>query len=593
MFKDINDLYHNFDKITRYTEDCRVLIVEDDKELNKNLTEIFTPFFNIEIHNAFNGEEGINKYKKAIEDNLRYDIVISDIKMPYKNGIQLAKEIKDIHKEQYIIIITAFDDTDELIKLIDLNINKFILKPDIFDILLIEVMKIAKNIYEEKMLHLFIQKREEACKYSTCSLESNDKFNIMIYTQSLRTADIYKDYLTSLCGIFQIENDFKQAYSYLIKNKVSVILIDVEEENLDGYKLAKLVSTNSTICKTPMIFLSTKDIKFDLIQLGYKLGAVDWIIKDINYFYTLFNRVQIYQELFLRKQELVTINNNLENIIEEQTKELKNINSTLKEKINKEVEQSRTKDIIMFQQSKSASMGEMISNIAHQWRQPISAVNAIIQGIQLKNRLNKLDTEYIETQASNASEIIQKMSATINDFRDFFKPNKKIETFSLTNIIEKDLSFLNIIYEKNNINLIKLIPIDLTIEGYKGEFSQVVMNILSNAKDILVAQDIKEKVVIIDAKIINNKIIISIQDNGGGITDNIKDKIFEPYFTTKHQSQGTGIGLYMSRQIIQTHMNGTLNSKNDSFEYNNKKYYGAKFVIILENKKKEKENKEC
>jgi signal transduction histidine kinase/AmiR/NasT family two-component response regulator len=581
VFKNINYIYENFDDVLKYTEDCRVLVVEDDKDLNKNIKEILEPFFNIPIEVAFNGQDAYKKYKEAFDNDMRFDIVITDIKMPYKNGIELTEDIKKVYEYQDIVVITAFDDTDQLIRLIDLNINKFILKPDIFDVLILEVIKIAKHINESKQLQFFIKKREEACKYSVCSLEPDDRFSVLIYSNDERTSTIYQDYLSKLCNTFFVFDKLDKAYEFLLKDKVSLILIDLDFENVSGYELAHKVSTNSLLCKLPMIFLSSNDIKNNLIESGYRLGAVDWIIKNSNYFYALFNRVRIYEELFIRKQELKSINDNLEIIIKNQTQELKEINQALEDRVKDEVDKNRNKDVIMFQQAKLASMGEMISNIAHQWRQPITAVSAIIQGIQLKTKLNKLDNDFVTAQTNQATDIIKKMSDTIDDFRDFFKPNKEVEEFCLREIIEKDLSFLKIIYEKNNIKLVDNLTGNCFIRGFKGEFTQVIMNILTNAKDVLVSQKQSDRVVVIEAVCGEQDATLTIQDNGGGIKDEIKDKIFDPYFTTKHQSQGTGIGLYMSRQIIQTHMSGSLDVSNSVFEYCGNKYFGAKFIIKL------------
>jgi signal transduction histidine kinase/ActR/RegA family two-component response regulator len=581
MYKTINEIYDNFQEILKYTEDCRILVVEDDKELNSNIVDILEPFFGNRVTSSYNGEDALEKYKQAFENDSKFDIIITDIKMPYKNGIELAYDVKQIYESQDIIVITAFDDSDQLIDLIDLNINKFILKPDIFEKLLVEIMKISAGIHESKMLQLFIQKREEACKYSVCSLLPDDRFSIFIYAKDDRQINTYQSYLAKLCNMFYVENNVDKSIEILESKKASLILVDIEKDDSQGYELAKQISINSNLCRIPIIFLSGVDIKRELIESGYRLGAVDWIIKNSNYSYVLFNRVRIYEELFLRKQELKAINDNLEKIVEEQTQKLKYINSTLEDRVKEEVDKNRQKDTIMFQQAKLASMGEMIANIAHQWRQPITAVSAILQGINFKNQSNKASVDYINEQTLIATDIIKKMSETINDFRDFFRPNKNKEDFSFKKVIDKDLAFLKIIFEKNSILLFNNIQEECKINSFKGEFTQVIMNILTNAKDAFLTKEIESKLVVIDAIYKNNEIQISIQDNAGGIPEDIISKVFEPYFTTKHKSQGTGIGLYMSKEIIEKHMDGRISVKNKHFVHDGHTYFGANFTIKL------------
>ena len=242
-------------------------------------------------------------------------------------------------------------------------------------------------------------------------------------------------------------------------------------------------------------------------------------------------------------------------------------------KINKEVERNRQQQLLMLHQSRLAQMGEMISMIAHQWRQPLNSLSILNQTIILKYKLNKLDKEYLSYFDTNSQKQIQHMSKTIDDFRDFFKPEKELTKFSLNSTITDTIDMLKPILEKNNIDIIFNQKEELQTTGYKNELGQSILNIINNAKDILIENNIKNKK--IDISLIKDKttITIIIKDNAGGIPTDIIDKVFIPYFSTKSDKNGTGLGLYMTKIIIEEHMNGEITVSNDKD--------GAVFKIIL------------
>lgn len=266
----------------------------------------------------------------------------------------------------------------------------------------------------------------------------------------------------------------------------------------------------------------------------------------------------------------------LARMIDEKTKELQDLNSDLEKKILYEVEHSRQKDEIMFRQSRLAAMGEMVGNIAHQWRQPLNAIVLVIQSFQMKQMLGKLDDKFIDSQVVEGIKLATSMSKTIDDFRNFFKPNKIEENFSVKKTIKESISLLENYYDNINIKINLICKKDFETLGYPNEFSQVLMNLFSNSKDILKEGDDLNKyievVVHVDEEKREGK--ITVIDNGGGIEKEIMDRMFEPYFTTKHQSSGTGIGLYMSKEIIEKQMRGSIWAQNISHKFlNDEKIY--------------------
>lgn len=245
----------------------------------------------------------------------------------------------------------------------------------------------------------------------------------------------------------------------------------------------------------------------------------------------------------------------------------------LERRIKEEVEKSREKDKMLFQQAKFASLGEMLGNISHQWRQPLMEINSIFLPIEAKIFLEKKieNTELLE--AINKLNVVTKfMSDTIDDFGNFFSNEKEKIRF---NILEQINSTINIVssgLKANNIQLEIIMKKNPELYGYKNEFSQVLINLINNAKDELVARKIKNKHIEITIFEEDENIVLTVQDNAGGIKVNPIDKIFEPFFTYEKQN-GSGVGLFMSKLIIEKNMEGKLKVSNRN--------EGAFFEIII------------
>ena len=261
-------------------------------------------------------------------------------------------------------------------------------------------------------------------------------------------------------------------------------------------------------------------------------------------------------------------------LISQTTNELEEINNLLELKVKKEVEKNRQKDNQMLQQSRLAQMGEMISMIAHQWRQPLTAISATAISIKLKSELNKFDKDYLLEQVSKIYEYVQHLSTTIDDFRDFFKPDKsKVET-NYCNIIKSVLDIIKVSIKNRNIELIMEVTCKTKFYLYDNELKQVVLNIIKNAEDALLENKTKDPYIKIKTINKDNNYILEISDNAGGVSEDIIDNIFDPYFSTKTRKDGTGLGLYMSKIIIEDHCLGKLSVRNSDV--------GAVFSIILD-----------
>ncbi|PHQ65407.1 MAG: histidine kinase [Sulfurimonas sp.] len=251
-----------------------------------------------------------------------------------------------------------------------------------------------------------------------------------------------------------------------------------------------------------------------------------------------------------------------------------------------DITQEKEKDSLMVEQSRFAAMGEMIGNIAHQWRQPLSSISTIATGAKLRYKNNLISDEELEETFVKIKDHTQYLSKTIDDFRDFFKQDKGIEDFEISNVVDKSIMLTEATYKDNHIRIIiKSDKSKIMLKGSSSELSQVFLNILNNAKDALKEKEIKNSIVLIEVLDEDENLVVKISDNAGGIPDDIKTKVFEPYFTTKHKSQGTGIGLFMSKKIIVQHFKGTLEVENREFEVDNQKFYGAEFSIKIKKTK--------
>ena len=283
----------------------------------------------------------------------------------------------------------------------------------------------------------------------------------------------------------------------------------------------------------------------------------------------------IYQTMQKNDEKKIS---DLNESLEIKVKELDDFNKTLHKKVKQEVIKQRQKENLLIQQSKMAAMGEMIGNIAHQWRQPISAVSSIMMNIKWTAIEQGVDKNFLDERMREANEQLKYMSQTIDDFSTFFKPNKEKEFFDLKAEVKKAYHILRASLENQNINLQIYSKRIITAYGYANEFSQVVLNIISNAKDVLIEREIKNPRIEIHLSKDTENIYCHIKDNAGGINKEIIEKVFEPYFTTK-ESHGTGIGLYICKEIIHKHMKGTLKVKNCE--------NGANFIISIPLIKKE------
>ena len=263
----------------------------------------------------------------------------------------------------------------------------------------------------------------------------------------------------------------------------------------------------------------------------------------------------------LRKTELELKAKTID--LEKARSELSQLNTSLAREVELQVEANKQQQLMMIHQNRLAQMGEMISMIAHQWRQPLNTLAILTQTIVLKYKRGKLNDTIVDSFKENSKKQINQMSNTIDDFRDFFKPEKVKIEFCINSVIYHVIDILKPALEINNIDIRFEEETEFNIIGYPNELGQAILNIISNAKDALLDNKVEEGKITILLQQIDSSIVVSICDNAGGISDEIISKIFDPYFSTKIEKNGTGLGLYMTKMIIEEHMGAVLSVSND------------------------------
>ena len=264
----------------------------------------------------------------------------------------------------------------------------------------------------------------------------------------------------------------------------------------------------------------------------------------------------------------------LSRLIYQTTSELEEINNSLSDKVEEEIQKNREKENKLMQQSRLAQMGEMLSMIAHQWRQPLSAISSTSSALELKAELGKVDKETVQRSAKNISKYAQHLSDTIDDFRNFFKSNKEELESSFNGMITSVLSIVQTSIEDKNISIILESNTQRKFVTYPNELKQVILNLIKNAEDAVLEREIEDTYIKITTYSDGDKEVLKMSDNAGGISEDVLGKIFDPYFSTKLDKNGTGLGLYMSKTIVEDHCDGELSVSNSED--------GAVFKVVID-----------
>ncbi len=368
------------------------------------------------------------------------------------------------------------------------------------------------------------------------------------------------------------------------KTDVNGIITFVNDEfcNISGYTKSELIGQNHNIVRHPDVpkekfnllweTLKNKKIYKDTVKNRAKDGSAfyvnttiipildenDNIVEYIAIRYDVTKEVMLREELIKKEAEYEELNRSLEKRVQEQTRELKELNQTLEERVRDEIAKNEEKQRVMFWQSRHASLGQMLANIAHQWRQPLTELSLAM--FNIKKAVQNDRVEDVSKFYGESKHIIKNMSQTIDDFTNFFSPDKEKHYFNISESIQEAIGLLESVVNDGMIT-IKMNFEDMEVLGITNELTQVIINLINNSKDAFIHNSILLREIAITTKRENGFALIEVQDNAGGIAKENIEKIFEPYFTTKHKSRGTGLGLFMSKMICEQGLGGTLDVK--------------------------------
>jgi len=376
-----------------------------------------------------------------------------------------------------------------------------------------------------------------------------DNQTILVVDDTISNLDVIcnllEDYdiLTATSGIDALE--------ILEDENVDLIILDIMMPEMDGFEVCKRLRDAKKTRDIPILFI-TASTDEDSIEKAYEVGGTDYITKP-------FKPKELLAKVAMQL-DLVNKTHNLEKLIEIQ------------------LEQLRDKDTLLMEQLKKAEMGQMISTIAHQLKQPLTVISGMMSSMLMDDMLGR-DVD-VNTLCLKVQDEASFMAEIIDMYRTFFSTDIEKKSLNLEKIIEDTLYILS--GSVANIRFIKNYQKDLEpIKIYKNEIIQCLMNIIKNAQDNQDENNIYEKVIKISTYKEDEYQVITIHDNGGGIPEEIKDKIFDNYFTTKSKDAGTGIGLHLVKQIVEEKHHGEVYVKNEKLTYNDKSVLGAKFFIKL------------
>lgn len=343
----------------------------------------------------------------------------------------------------------------------------------------------------------------------------------------------------------------KEAIKTLKKENIHIVLLDIEMPEVNGWEVARYIKSSQGEKNIATIFITSVYVSDKFKQEGFELGAVDYITKPVDR-NLLINRLRLYIKNF--KQE---------------------------KKIVKQIAYSREQDKKLLQKEVMLAQSNLLEKIAHHWRQPLSALslNANLISLGLQKGMEK---EKVINTAENIVSLTKNLSDLIEQFQTFFKPNSEKNRFNVKKVINSILLLMRYSFTQNNIKL-SLDLQSLQINGYENEFKQVIISLLNNCIDIMASRNIEKRFIRIEAFKKGDGVVISVIDNGGGVDESIEDKIYEPYFTTKHEYSGTGLSLYLCKELVHRHLKGILENENLVYEFKNTHYSCAKFSLILKN----------
>jgi DNA-binding response OmpR family regulator len=376
----------------------------------------------------------------------------------------------------------------------------------------------------------------------------SSKYNILVVDDEIKNIQLGINILKKNSSYNLIfATSAQQTYERVKEYTFDLILLDIIMHPVDGFEICQMLKKDAATQDIPIIFLTAKTDEESILK-GFKLGGVDYITKPFN-----------EKELEARVQTHIQL-------------------KTLQTKMQKENEK---KDKILLQMSKMNAIGEMIEHLSYQWRHPLSIISASSSAIQIQMQLENINNDSMFNHTNHIIATCNKLSNVVDDFKDFFKPDSNKEFFQTKEVIDKTTRLLEGTLEFYNIKLYCEVD-DISMHGYKCAVMYSLINLLSNALDELIKIDYDKRYIFIDVKKNkDNELQIRVKDSANGINEEIVSSIFHEYISTKNLYEGSGLGLYMTKEVVQKKLHGTIVFKNSTYEFNNITLKGAEFTLTL------------
>jgi PAS domain S-box-containing protein len=505
-----------------------------------------------DLHTFESGEAYLLALKARYEKGERVAVSIIDMRLPGKHGLEVAKEARQVDPEMTIIIVTAFSDysVEELLGQFEQNIY-YIRKPFRHDELYLLVVSSLqhwndRNKAVDTKFELAVDAIEDGL------WDWNPKTNEVYFSKRWKEMLGYSD--------DEISNHLQEWSDRVHPDDMEQVRQDIDD-HLKG-KSDYYVNEHRLRCKDGSYkwILDRGKALFDEAGEPYRVTGFHTDITE---------RKKLESEL---KTMLLTPEEESFTDLSDNMK-LQHTNSELELRLKKEIRKRQESEKLLLQHTRQAAMGEMMSMIAHQWRQPITAIGLSTDNIALDVALGSLNESELQENLKMIRQQVDYLSQTIDDFRDFFLPNKTREQVLVSDALKAALRIIGKSLENRGIQIVKQFEDRSSIPSYKNELVQVFLNLLKNAQDILGERNVKQPRIVLETIEQETSIEVRVTDNGGGIPAEHIMRVFEPYFTTKDQYNGTGLGLYMSKTIIEDHCRGTLRVENIDD--------GARFTLIL------------
>ncbi len=583
------------EKVTTYFNQAKEKAIKEHIDSRKLKSEMWVKQINLLFDYRY------NRVQENIENELKLkvDIAYKSIRNIYDkyNSKKSKKEIKAMIKE--VLSQISFNNEKDYIFINDFESNTILsAKPKYFDATYIDAD--YRSIFLEEIQ--MVRKHKEGFLYSKYS--KNEPKDV-IYVRDL---GIYGWFIGSTISIKEKKRELKASLLDMLKSvpmdeNEFMGIYDGEEALLLSANVQKFIAKDdlktigNNLTKQSSWYKDKLDgyyyfskyyepldwylvYGFDIYKMSEKelqkknkleqmLDAELEFIVEVSASIIIF--VVILSLMLSRKINMIF--KEYQEEVQKRRDELEKLNNSLETRVNEQLKAHRQKDKMLIQQSKMAEMGDMLSMIAHQWRQPLNQMSYVLMNIESAYEHDELNKKYLDEKMKEGIDLLEFMSKTIDDFRNYFRPDNEKEFVLVSDIINTSVELIKNSLELNNIE------VEIYSNGrnlthiYKNEFMQVILNLIKNAKDVLVDQKIENPKIIISSTSYKDKLVVEVCDNGGGVDEKIIDKIFEPYFSTKDKKSGTGLGLYMSQMIIQEHLDGEISVTNNE--------EGACFKIVI------------